>query len=439
MSQIIEIGQEIKNFVVLEKLGEGGMGSVYKCLDKKLKRNVAIKFLSSDGIDDIKRFQKEAHVLAQLSHPNISVIHEVDYDEKYFFIVMEFLEGKNLKDYLQENSEISVRRYLEIFKDLSSAFAHIHKKGIIHRDIKLTNLFVTTQNQVKIIDFGISKWAEGDHYELTGTNQVIGSPAYLSPEILGEGIVSVQSDIYSFGIAFLNGIMGGSVIGGASLEEVFEKIKFEGVEVPELIKQGVPADFFAFMQYLIEFDPRDRYSAMEDITQELGSLLERLPTSFLNQTVHQITKRKFSSEKQPHKKQKRNKGIKKIESKKRKSPWLALVFTILVFIGIFSIFNRKMEPEVSSDNVSYASLITAVPQAKHPHLYEQLVKLEKLIQEAKSQGLDLPYMYNKFAIDLDQIIQQKKVMKAYQKVLHTNAYLEKKLRDHRAKTLPSEE
>lgn len=445
MQNHIEIGEEVKNFVVLEKLGEGGMGSVYKCLDKKLKRNVAIKFLSSDSIEDIKRFQKEAHLLAQLSHPNISIIYEVDYNEKYFYIVMEYLEGQNFQEFLKGHPNLTIKEYLGIFLQLSRALDYIHSKNIIHRDIKLSNLFVTSMNDVKIIDFGISKLSQGDTWELTRTNHVVGSPVYLAPETIGDGMVTIQSDIYSFGIAFINGILGYPIFEGGSVTDVIEKIKYEGVQLPDSLQKALPPILMEFMQYMIEFDPRDRYRNMQKVTVEIEAILNQLDENFGNLPLSELLNHVYKKKTNTAKRKQMQQRDQRDQRKQRQQSLVRSIFLSAIgAVFIFSIlkwneFNKKTAGEEShektaenipskdSEKLTYYALLEQVSEKKHPHVYEQLKILADKVSEAQKQGIDLPYMYNRYPLDLEKMIETKNYIKLFQKLVQSNAYMDKQL------------
>jgi Tol biopolymer transport system component/predicted Ser/Thr protein kinase len=194
------IGQTISHYRILEKLGEGGMGVVYKAHDTKLDRDVALKFLphylTSDPIEK-ERFYHEARAAAALTHQNIAVIHEIGEHENQLFIAMEFVEGKTLKR-LMESETLSVKRVLDIAIQVCEGLAAAHEKGIVHRDIKSDNIIVTAKGQAKIMDFGLAKVKGAT--KLTKTGSTLGTAAYMSPEqALGEE-VDHRSDIFSFGV-----------------------------------------------------------------------------------------------------------------------------------------------------------------------------------------------------------------------------------------------
>ena len=212
------IGQKVSDRYRIEKLiGGGGMSNVYLAHDLILDRQVAIKILRYDFTNEEelhKRFQREAMSATSLTHPNIVPIYDVGEDGDMHYIVMEYIEGKTLKKYIQEHSPLSPARTVHIMKQLTSALAHAHDNGIIHRDIKPQNLLVNQDGNVKITDFGIATTLSATSY--TQTNSVIGTVHYLSPEQARGGIATNQSDIYALGIVMYELLTGELPFSGES-------------------------------------------------------------------------------------------------------------------------------------------------------------------------------------------------------------------------------
>jgi serine/threonine protein kinase len=194
------IGKIISHYKILEKLGEGGMGVVYKAEDTKLKRTVALKFLPphiSESGEEKERFIHEAQSASALNHPNIATIHEIDEFDGQMFIVMEYVEGRTLKQVIEKEA-LSIKRVLDIGIQLCEGLAMAHEKGIVHRDIKSDNIMLTPRGQVKIMDFGLAKLKGAT--KLTKTRSTLGTLAYMSPEQAQGEEVDSRSDIFSFGV-----------------------------------------------------------------------------------------------------------------------------------------------------------------------------------------------------------------------------------------------
>lgn len=206
------ISGNILHYEILEKLGEGGMGVVYKAHDTKLDRVVALKFLPQHLTKDVnekERFYHEARAAAALTHQNVAVVYEIGetpfsessgvrHDDQVF-IAMEYVEGKTLKQLVEKESDsLSIRKVLDMAIQICEGLTAAHEKGIVHRDIKSDNIMVTTKGQVKIMDFGLAKLKGAS--KLTREGSTLGTAAYMSPEQAQGEDVDHRSDIFSFGI-----------------------------------------------------------------------------------------------------------------------------------------------------------------------------------------------------------------------------------------------
>ena len=188
-------------FKIIRKIGKGGMAEIYLAMDKTSNDYVAIKILHPDKKDsyaDRKRFLEEIKLTKKVDSPYVVKIFDWEWNEEIQYIVMEYIEGDTLKDYVHSKTRLTVDETVEFTKQLSLGFNSIHKAGIIHRDIKATNIIVTGHGQIKIIDFGIAITDESER--LTKTDNIIASPQYISPELVDLDPATMQSDIYSLGI-----------------------------------------------------------------------------------------------------------------------------------------------------------------------------------------------------------------------------------------------
>lgn len=192
------IGTVISHYKILEKLGEGGMGVVYKAEDTKLKRTVALKFLSqrlSSGDQDRERFLQEAQSASALNHPNVCTIYDIQEFEGGTFIVMEYVDGKTLRD---AKPEINIKQAVEIVTQVAEGLAAAHEKGIIHRDIKSDNIILRPDGRAQIMDFGLAK-LQGSSV-LTKAGSTIGTTAYMSPGQLQGEEADHRTDIFALGV-----------------------------------------------------------------------------------------------------------------------------------------------------------------------------------------------------------------------------------------------
>ena len=205
------IGQKLGRYQIIEELGRGGMAVVYKAYQSSLNRYVAIKVLPPQFTFDeefVQRFLREAQSAAALHHPNIVTIHDVSHEDGYYFIVMEFVEGKTLDRLMAESGRLSLPRIQRIVSQVVNALDHAHQQGLIHRDIKPTNIMVDEQrnDHVTLMDFGLVRAAEGSGLTKTGT--IVGTPEYMSPDQAEGQDVDARTDIYSLGVVLFKMLTG---------------------------------------------------------------------------------------------------------------------------------------------------------------------------------------------------------------------------------------
>ncbi|WP_350448836.1 protein kinase domain-containing protein [Rossellomorea vietnamensis] len=203
---------------IIKLIGGGGMANVYLAHDVILDREVAIKMLRIDFANEeefIKRFQREAQSATSLAHPNIVSIYDVGEEDDLYYIVMEYVHGMTLKQYIQQHSPVNVDKAIDIMKQLTIAMSHAHQNHIVHRDIKPHNILLDEEGNVKITDFGIAMALSAT--SITQTNSVLGSVHYLSPEQARGGMATKKSDIYSLGIVMFELLTGRLPFSGSRL------------------------------------------------------------------------------------------------------------------------------------------------------------------------------------------------------------------------------
>ena len=238
------IGNTILHYKISAKLGEGGMGVVYKAEDTKLERTVALKFLSlaSIGDEEKKRFKREAKAAAALNHANIAHVYAIDESEGHIFIAMEFIEGKSLEEMVGAQNSVPLRLddAINYATQIAAGLQAAHEKGIVHRDIKSANIMVTDKGVVKIMDFGLAKLTNRSKMTQLGTT--LGTIAYMSPEQAQGQKVDHRSDIWSLGVVLYEMISGQMPFKGDYEQAIIYSIQNEDPEPLTAVRSGVPMD-----------------------------------------------------------------------------------------------------------------------------------------------------------------------------------------------------
>ena len=277
------LGQTFSHYRILSKIGDGGMGVVYKAEDTRLHRNVALKFLPENVAGDpqaLARFHREAESASALNHPHICTIHDVGAANGKAFIVMELLEGATLKHWIQSRP-LSVDHILEFGGQIADALDAAHIKGIIHRDIKPANIFITDRDQIKVLDFGLAKAADDDHAQLasgatadfvTAPGIAVGTAAYMSPEQIRGEPLDTRTDLFSFGAVLYEMATGQLPFPGATSGVVFDAILNRPPVAASQLRPATPPRLEEIITKSLEKDKGLRYQHASEVRGDLRRL-----------------------------------------------------------------------------------------------------------------------------------------------------------------------
>lgn len=268
-------GQKINDrYEIIKSIGEGGMANVYLGYDTILDRNVAIKVLRGDLANDekfVRRFQREALSASSLSHPNIVAMYDVGEDDGLYYIVMEYIEGKTLKQLLKKRGSLTLSEAIDIMLQLTDGMAHAHDSYIVHRDLKPQNIMIQDDGQIKITDFGIAMALNST--QLTQTNSVMGSVHYLPPEQAAGKGTTIKSDIYSMGIIFYELLTGQLPFKGDSAVEIALKQMKEPLPDVHKLNNDIPQSIENIILKATAKNPKNRYDDAKNMHNDLLTAL----------------------------------------------------------------------------------------------------------------------------------------------------------------------
>jgi serine/threonine protein kinase len=405
------IGQIISHYKILEKLGEGGMGVVYKAEDLKLERIVALKFLKTEALGNAKgkwRFVREAQAAAALDHPNICTVHEIDEAEGRTFIVMAYVEGQNLQKKI-ESGPLQPDEALDIAIQAAEGLQAAHEKGITHRDIKPANIMMTTKGQVKLMDFGLAKLAGWT--VLTKEGIIMGTAAYMSPEQVRGEELDHRSDIYSMGVVLYQLLTGELPFEEAYHLAVMYAIANEAPKPPRELNPAIPPQLEAVILKAMEKESAKRYQTAAEMEDDLLELQETLGS-------------KNAGKKHSRRQGKKDQAtiIEKIFPSRTKTALKYAIALFIITIGVAIWFfksenSRTDDYEKSRREFARARVNAAMLYLKENQLGLAIKELESAVKSdpsyslawsslaaanIRAQELDLAIYQSKKAIELDR-------------------------------------
>ena len=280
-------------YQIIKKIGDGGMAFVYQAKDKLLNRIVAVKVLRPEFVDDkdfLAKFKREAEAVANITHPNIVNVYDVGQEGKVHYIVMEYVDGQNLKEIIKNEGVLDEYTALDITKQIAQALSAAHKKGVIHRDITPHNILISNEDrQVKVADFGIAKAVSNS--TITNIGSIIGSVHYFSPEQAKGQPVANNADLYSLGIVLYEMLIGRVPFRGDSpisiaLQHINEEIEFTQEE-----KTKIPHSIRTLISKMTEKSPEDRYQSAEEVIEDIDYIEKNIDLDFIKEYDNYVTQK----------------------------------------------------------------------------------------------------------------------------------------------------
>jgi serine/threonine-protein kinase len=273
------IGKTLGNYQIIREVGRGGMAVVYRAYQPSLNRHVAIKVLPPQFAFDqqfVERFQREATAAARLRHPNIVVIHDVGHQDGTYYIVMEYLEGRTLKQLIDQEGALSPERAAGIVAQVTAALDYAHQQGIVHRDVKPANIFVGAGDQVTLTDFGIAK-AASDAEQLTRTGILMGTPEYMAPEQAEGRNVDHRTDLYALGIVLYQMLVGRVPFRGTTPHATLHAVIYESPPPPHQIRPEIPPPIEAIILKAITKKASQRFQSGTELASALRAAVAGQP------------------------------------------------------------------------------------------------------------------------------------------------------------------
>ncbi|MFB0519530.1 MAG: protein kinase, partial [Acidobacteriota bacterium] len=267
-------------YQIIEELGRGGMGKVYKIFDKKIKEKVALKLIKPEiaaDEDTIERFSNELKFARKISHRNVCRMYDLSEEEGTHYITMEYVPGEDLKSTIRRVGQLSVGKAISIAKQVCEGLAEAHRLGVVHRDLKPQNIIIDREGNARIMDFGIARSLEAKG--ITDAGVMIGTPEYMSPEQVEGNEIDGRSDIYSLGVILYEMVTGRVPFAGNTPLSIAMKHKTEAPPYPGVVNAQIPEDLSRLILRCMEKDKGRRYQKAEEILSELSKIERGVPTT----------------------------------------------------------------------------------------------------------------------------------------------------------------
>jgi len=328
-------------YQIIEELGKGGMGKIYKVMDTKIKEKVALKLLKPEIASDkntIERFSNELKFARKIRHENVCQMYDLNEEKGTHYITMEYIHGEDLKRLIRKMGQMSAGQAIPIAKQVCEGLVAAHKLGVVHRDLKPQNIMVDEEGNARIMDFGIARSLKGKG--ITGAGVMIGTPEYMSPEQVEGKEVDQRSDIYSLGVILYEMVTGRVPFEGDTPFTIGVKHKSEIPKDPKELNAQVPTDLSGVILKCMEKDKEQRYQSAGEVRSELVNLEKGIPT-----TEREVPKRKSITSKEITV----TFGLKKLFF-----PALVFIAIIIATVIIWQLLAQKGAVPVPSDRPSLA-------------------------------------------------------------------------------------
>ena len=267
-------------YEIIEEIGRGGMGWVYKVYDQRIDEKIAIKLINPAVAQDptvIERFRNELKIARKIIHKNVCRMYELNDDEDRQFITMEFIQGEDLKSLISRIGQLTFRKTIAVARQICEGLAEAHAIGIVHRDLKPQNIMIDLKGNVRITDFGIAQTLQSKG--LTQTGMIIGTPEYMSPEQVDGIAVDQRSDVYSLGIILYQMLTGNVPFEGQTPLSLAMKHKTENPVAPRMINGFIPEPLERLILKCLEKDPNKRYQTVQELNEDLALIEKDLPST----------------------------------------------------------------------------------------------------------------------------------------------------------------